>query len=71
MDRPEWSTYSQSPNITVPLESFATKLKPIVRDERTRGPKSSDNNFPYKSLGIHISEGLSFNPLGEVISINR
>ena len=39
---------------TVPLEKFAIKLNPIVRDADMRNPKLSDNIFPHKSLGIYI-----------------
>ena len=40
--------------IIVPLEGFAIKLKTIIRDKGTRDSKPSDNNFPNKSLGIHV-----------------
>ena len=49
---------------------FAIKLKAIVRDEGTRDPESCDNFFSNKFLGIHIPDicqGLSFNPLSEVV----
>ena len=49
-------------------------MKPIVRDESIWDPTPSDNIFPYKSLGIHISDicqRLNFNPFGEVIGANQ
>ena len=59
---------------TVPSEGFTIKLKPIVRDEGMKDPKSSDNIFPEKSLGIHISDirqWFRFNPFGEVIRADQ
>ena len=55
---------------TIPLEGLAVKLKAIVRDEGMRDPKSGDNIFLNKSLGIHvpdICQWFSFNPLDKVI----
>ena len=55
---------------TIPPEGFTIKLKTIIRDEGVGDPKPSDNIFPNKSLGIHISDicqWFSFNPRGKVI----
>ena len=41
---------------TIPLESFAIKLKTVVRDEDMRDSKPSDNIFPNKSLGIYVPD---------------
>ena len=59
---------------TVSLERFAIKLKAIVQDEDTKDPELCDNVFSNKFLGIHvldICQGLSFNPLHEVICANQ
>ena len=76
---PQWISRSGIPILnvqvtTVPPKGFAIKLKTIVRDEGMRDPKSSDNIFSHKSLGIHIPDvyqWFSFNPLGEVIHANQ
>ena len=60
--------------ITVSRERFAIKLKAIVRDEDMKDPELCDNVFPNKFLGIHvpdICQGLSFNPLYEVVCANQ
>ena len=39
-----------------------------------RDPESSDNIFPDKLLGIHISDirqGLSFNPFSKVVCVDE
>ena len=59
---------------TIPPEGLTIKLKTVVRDEGTRDSKLSDNIFPNKSLGIHISDicqWFNFNPLGEVIHADQ
>ena len=58
---------------TVSFERFAIKLKAIVRNEGTRDPELCDNVFPNKFLSIHIldiCQGLSFNPLSEVVHVD-
>ena len=55
-------------------ESFTIKLKSIVQDEGTRDLESCDSVFPNKFLGIHvpdICQGLSFNPLCEVVCTDQ
>ena len=59
---------------TVPPEGFTIKLKTIVRDGGMRDPKSGDNIFLNKSLGIHVFDichWFSFKPLGEVICADQ
>ena len=59
---------------TVSLEGFAIKLKNVVQDKGTRDPKTRDNVFPNKLLGIYIPDicqGLSFNPLSKVVHANQ
>ena len=54
----------------IPPEGLAIKLKNVFRDEGARDSKLSDNIFPNKFLGIHISDicqWFNFNPFGEVI----
>ena len=58
---------------TVSPERFSVKLKVIVQDEGTRDPEPCDNIFSNEFLGIRIPDicqGLSFNPLSEVIRAN-
>ena len=53
---------------------FAIKLKPVVRDEGMRDPKSSDNVLPHKPFGIHVlnvRQWFSFNSLGKVVSADQ
>ena len=55
-------------------ESFAIKLKSVVRDEGTRDSKPSDNIFPNESLSIHfpnIRQWFIFNPFGEVVCADQ
>ena len=50
------------------------KLKAIVQDEDTKDLELCDNDFPNKFLGIYIPDicqGLSFNPLHEVVYANQ
>ena len=76
---PLWISWNQVPICdtqfaTVTLESFSIKLKSIIRDEDMWDLEPSNNIFPYKSLGIHISDvwqGLSFDPFGEIISSDQ
>ena len=59
---------------TVSLEGFAIKLKSVVQDKGTTDPKTCDNVFPNKLLGIHIPDicqGLSFNPLSKVVRADQ
>ena len=58
----------------VPPEGLTIKLKVIIRNEGIRDPKLSDNILPNKSLGIQvpdIDQWFNFNPLGEVICVDR
>ena len=76
---PQWISRSGIPILnaqvtTVPPKGFAIKLKTIVRDKGMRDPKSSDNIFSHKYLGIHVPDvyqWFSFNPLGEVIRTDQ
>ena len=58
----------------IPLERLAIKLQTIVRDEGMGDSKPSDNIFPNKSFGNHISDvcqWLVFNPFGEVVCADQ
>ena len=58
----------------IPPKGLAIKLKTVIRDEGARDSKPSDNIFPNKSLGIHVSDfcqWFSFNPFGEVICADQ
>ena len=59
--------------ITVLPESFAIKLKAIVRDESMGNPESSNDILPEKPLDIHISDisqRFSFDPFGEIVCVD-
>ena len=56
---------------TVFPESFAVKLKAIVRDEHVRNPESCNNVLPNEPFDVYvpdISQGLSFYPLAQYLS---
>ena len=58
----------------IPPESLAIKLQSVVRDERMRDSKPSDNILPNKFFSIRISDicqKFSFNPLSKVIRANQ
>ena len=55
---------------TVLPESFAIKLKAIVRDESMRNTELSNDILPDKPLDIHtsdVSQRFSFNPFSEIV----
>ena len=56
MDRLEWSIYSLYPIRTVFPESFAIKLKAIIRDESIGNPESSNNVLPDEPFDIYIPD---------------
>ena len=59
---------------TVLPESFAIKLKAIIRDEGMRDLESSNDILPDKPFDIHISDisqRFGFDPLGEIICVDQ
>ena len=59
---------------TVLPESFAIKLKAIIRDEGMRNLESSNNTLPDKPFDIYIpdiSQRFSFDPFAEIICPNE
>jgi len=59
---------------TVSSESFVVELETIVQDKSVWYAKSRDNispNEPLHVLILDIREGFSFNPFGEIISLDK
>ena len=60
--------------IAISPESFAIKLKSVVRDKGARDSKPSENIFPNESFGIDvpdIRQWFNFNPFGEVVCVDQ
>ena len=63
-------SFCNSQITAVSFERFAIKLKAIIRDKGARDPKLSNNVFPNKFLGVHVSDirqGLNFNLFSKVV----